>query len=180
MFVSACYAIHLCFVAHFILLALGSPPKHLTIAINASLALVLGLVAASFSMQAPFLWTGASQPAECRYVLLCLRDSRLHSQSPPLARALALAGTAAIACGIHDLFLVRIGIGALASYPLMPHSVFFFVLILAGIVRTATASQFCRSGTQRKSCGTDSRAGKAAHRRCLRCCTASAKSRHCS
>lgn len=135
MFVSACYAIHLCFVAHFILLALGSPPKHLTIAINASLALVLGLVAASFSMQAPFLWTGGLaillSVGMCCYA--CVIHDYIRSRRP-LARALALAGTAAIACGIHDLFLVRIGIGALASYPLMPHSVFFFVLILAGIV----------------------------------------------
>lgn len=135
MFVAACYAVHLCFVAHFILLALGLQPKRLTIAINAGLAIVLGLVVASFSIQAPLLWTAGlgillSVGLLCYTVVVndCIRSRR------PLARALAVAGTAAIACGIHDLLLVRIGIGASASYPLMPHSVFFFVLILAGIV----------------------------------------------
>jgi len=132
--VAACYSLHLCFVAHFVLLALGDPPHWLTRAIHTILLGVLALVAGSFYLAQPWLWSVGlfllllAGVASYLHVL-----HRLWRRPSPLARLLAAAGTGAIACGIHDLLQVRLGIGS-GAYPLMPHAVFFFVLILAGIL----------------------------------------------
>lgn len=133
--VAACYSLHLGFVAHFVLLALGDPPRWLVRAIYTILLAVLALAAGSFALLQPQLWTvglgllllvGLASYAHVLH--------RLWRRPSPLARLLATAGTGAIACGIHDLLLVRIGLSGGGTYPLMPHAVFVFVLILAGIL----------------------------------------------
>lgn len=101
--------------------------------IHGLLAIVLALVAGSFGLGQPQLWTDALAVlvlvgllcfGRVLQVLLCT-GSRI-------AWILTLAGAAAILCGIHDLVQVRIGLGSETGYPLMPHAVFFFVLILSG------------------------------------------------
>lgn len=133
--VAVCYSLHLCFVAQFVLQALGKPPRWLVRGIHSILLTVLMLIAASFGLGQPQLWTVAL--GLLMVVGLACYGHVLHQlqqTSSPIARLLSVAGAAAIACGGHDLIQVRMGIGNGAPYPLMPHAVFFFVLILSGIV----------------------------------------------
>jgi len=147
MVVAACYTIHLCFVARFVLLALELQSKRLVRAIYIALITVQTLVVLSFALKLPYLWTvglGILLGVGLGCFSLVLRN--LLATRRPIALTLTLAGSAAIACGIHDLILVRIGLSPSSGYPLMPHSIFFFVLILAGIVvdrysRSITAVQ---------------------------------------
>lgn len=129
------YGIHLALIARFIILMLGKNPPWLVRAIYAVLALVVLLASLSFALGMPLLWTSGLALLElvglaCFAVVLreALRERRA------IAWIVLGAGSLLLLAGVHDILRVRIGLFDAAGHALTPHAMFFFVLILAGIV----------------------------------------------
>ncbi|NVM87577.1 hypothetical protein FHT32_001216 [Variovorax sp. SG517] len=133
--VAVCYACHIGLIARFVLLVLERNPPWLVRSIHAALALSVTLACASFAFAQPLLWTGGLVILQCISIIClpyvvygALVDRRR------IAGVLMAAGTLAILAGAHDLLLVRMGLFGGAYYTLTAHAMFFFVMILAGLV----------------------------------------------
>jgi signal transduction histidine kinase len=133
--VAVCYACHIGLIARFVLLVLERNPPWLVRAIHAALAASVTLACASFAFAQPLLWTGGLVVLQL-ISIVCL-PYVVHGalvQRRRIAAVLMAAGTMAILAGAHDLLLVRMGLFGGANYTLTPHAMFFFVMILAGLV----------------------------------------------
>ncbi|WP_395315889.1 sensor histidine kinase [Variovorax sp. UC74_104] len=133
--VAVCYACHIGLIARFVLLVLERNPPWLVRSIYTALALSVTLACASFAFAQPLLWTGGLVILQCISIIClpyvvygALVDRRR------IAGVLMAAGTLAILAGAHDLLLVRMGLFGGAYYTLTAHAMFFFVMILAGLV----------------------------------------------
>ncbi|SEF27679.1 Histidine kinase [Variovorax sp. NFACC28] len=133
--VAVCYACHIGLIARFVLLVLERNPPWLVRSIYGALALSVALACASFAFARPLLWTGGLVILQCISIIClpyvvygALVDRRR------IAGVLMAAGTLAILAGAHDLLLVRMGLFGGAYYTLTAHAMFFFVMILAGLV----------------------------------------------
>jgi two-component sensor histidine kinase len=73
-------------------------------------------------------------PAGDQHRVPALRGPRRAGGAPAHRGVLMAAGTGAILAGAHDLLLVRMGLFGGAYYTLTAHAMFFFVMILAGLV----------------------------------------------
>jgi len=129
------YGCHLALIARFIILMLGRNPRWLVRAIYAVLASVVVLALLSFALRVPLLWTAGLVMLQvvglaCFAVVLreALRERRR------IAWVVLGAGSLLLLAGAHDIVRVRMGLLGDATHPLAPHAMFFFVLILAGIV----------------------------------------------
>lgn len=133
--VAVCYACHIGLIARFVLLVLDRNPPWLVRAIYAALALSVALACASFAFALPALWTGGLVILQATSIV-CL-PYVIHGalvEHRRIAAVLMAAGTGAILAGAHDLLLVRMGLFGGAYYTLTAHAMFFFVMILAGLV----------------------------------------------
>lgn len=133
--VAVCYACHIGLIARFVLLVLERNPPWLVRAIYTALALSVALACASFAFALPFLWTGGLVILQL-ISIVCL-PYVVHGALVArrrIAGVLMAAGTLAILAGAHDLLLVRMGLFGGAYYTLTAHAMFFFVMILAGLV----------------------------------------------
>ncbi|HEX7866911.1 MAG TPA: ATP-binding protein [Variovorax sp.] len=133
--VAVCYACHIGLIARFVLLVLERNPPWLVRSIYAALALSVTLACASFALARPALWTSGLVVLQLTSIIClpyvvygALVDRRR------IAGVLMAAGTLAILAGAHDLLLVRMGLFGGAYYTLTAHAMFFFVMILAGLV----------------------------------------------
>lgn len=133
--VAVCYACHIGLIARFVLLVLERNPPWLVRSIYTALALSVTLACASFAFAQPLLWTGGLVILQLTSIIClpyvvygALVDRRR------IAGVLMAAGTLAILAGAHDLLLVRMGLFGGAYYTLTAHAMFFFVMILAGLV----------------------------------------------
>jgi signal transduction histidine kinase len=136
------YGLQLGLMARFVLLALD---RHIVWLVR-SIQIVLGsmavLVALSFGLGVPALWTLALVMLElvglaCFGVVLqeAWRRRRLE------AWWLLAAGGMTLLAGTHDLFRVRMGLWGGSTLALTPHAMFVFVLFLAALV----VSRFSRT-----------------------------------
>lgn len=133
--VAVAYALHLGLIARFVLLVLGLGPAWLIRAIHGATLAAVVLGCLSFVLRAPVLWNGGLAllvllgatllPAVLRQAL---------AQRSRIAWILFAAGALAFAAGTHDLLTVRLGLLSGGGHTLVPHAVFFFVLVLAGLV----------------------------------------------
>ncbi|SFO60011.1 hypothetical protein SAMN05216567_101614 [Variovorax sp. OK605] len=133
--VAVCYACHIGLIARFVLLVLERNPPWLVRSIHGALALSVTLACASFAFAKPLLWTGGLVILQLTSIV-CL-PYVVHGAlvaKRRIAAVLMAAGTMAILAGAHDLLLVRMGLFGGAEYTLTPHAMFFFVMILAGLV----------------------------------------------
>lgn len=130
------YGCHLGLIARFIVLVLGRNPVWLVRAIYAVLGMVIVLASLSFWLLIPALWTGASVLLEL-VGLACfgvvLREA-IFGQRGGIAWLVLGAGSLLLLTGVHDILLVRMGLLGGSSLALTPHAMFFFVVILAGLV----------------------------------------------
>ncbi|WP_295976940.1 histidine kinase, partial [uncultured Variovorax sp.] len=133
--VAVCYACHIGLIARFVLLVLERNPPWLVRSIYTALALSVTLACASFAFAQPLLWTAGLVILQLTSIVClpyvvygALVDRRR------IAGVLMAAGTLAILAGAHDLLLVRMGLFGGAHYTLTAHAMFFFVMILAGLV----------------------------------------------
>ena len=129
------YACHLALIARFTLLAIGRNPRWLVRALYGSMgaAAVLGFVALVGAR--PLLWTVglAGLEAVGLVCLFLIWQMALRGQHRT-AWVMVVAGSLTLLCGTHDLLFVRINLGGTEAAPLMPHAMFVFVLIMAGMV----------------------------------------------
>ena len=133
--VAVCYACHIGLIARFVLLVLDRNPPWLVRSIYVALALSVTLACASFAFALPTLWTAGLVVLQLTSIV-CL-PYVVHGALVArrrIAGVLMAAGTLAILAGAHDLLLVRMGLFGGAYYTLTPHAMFFFVMILAGLV----------------------------------------------
>jgi len=133
--VAVCYALHIGLIARFVLLVLDRNPPWLVRSIYTALTLSVTLACASFAFALPKLWTSGLVILQVTSIV-CL-PYVVHGALVArrrIAGVLMAAGTLAILAGAHDLLLVRMGLFGGAYYTLTPHAMFFFVMILAGLV----------------------------------------------
>jgi signal transduction histidine kinase len=133
--VAVCYACHIGLIARFVLLVLDRNPPWLVRSIYGALALSVTLACASFALARPLLWTIGLVVLQVT-AIVCL-PYVIHGALVArrrIAGVLMAAGMLAILAGAHDLLLVRMGLFGGAYYTLTPHAMFFFVVILAGLV----------------------------------------------
>ncbi|MGE3347219.1 MAG: sensor histidine kinase [Ramlibacter sp.] len=138
MVTATAYAWHLALMCLFALQALGLQGRRTSRVILAYLPVSLVLVVLAFSVPWPAAWTlalAALAPVGALTWGLVLRTAwRPGDGHRVTACLLALAGGAAILAGLHDLGLVRLGLGGPSRFSLTPHAMFLFVVIMAGII----------------------------------------------
>ncbi|CAN7588887.1 MULTISPECIES: ATP-binding protein [unclassified Variovorax] len=129
------YACHIGFIARFVLLVLDRNPPWLVRTIHTVLGTAVVLACASFGLARPALWTASLillQLTSMACLPLVLREAFVARRR--IAWVLVAAGTLAVTAGAHDLLAVRIGLFGGAEFTLTSHAMFFFVLILGGVV----------------------------------------------
>lgn len=141
-FTAVCYACHLALMCRFALLALGEAPAWAGRAIYAAMTLSSLLAVASFSLAMPSLWTAGLVvlvPVGLGSLWVIVRAT-LRGRGR-FGWVLVAAASIAVATGIYDLGFIRAGHSTGLRYSLMPHAIFVFVLIMAGLV----AERYSRS-----------------------------------
>ncbi len=129
------YACHIALIARFVLLVLGRNPPWLVRTIQATLGTAVVLAAASFALSRPVLWTiGLTLLELAAAVCLPVVVREAFGSRRRIAWVLMGAGSLAVMAGAHDLLAVRAGLFGGAEFTLTSHAIFFFVLILAGLV----------------------------------------------
>ena len=133
--VASCYAAHLALIIRFVLLVLGRDRSGLVHGVWWALGVAIASSVLSFALKETRLWT-AGLSVLLVMAVLCFVDviGLAGRQKRPLAWLLIAAGGLAIAAGTHDLLRVRVGVGAGIPPILMPHAMFFFVVLMAIIV----------------------------------------------
>lgn len=135
--VSTAYAWHLALMCLFALLALDLRHAWLRRAILGYLPLALVLVLVSYIADQPRVWSAALillAPLGMATWLLVVRTAARAGPQRRTAAVLAVAGAAALLAGLHDLGLVRLGLGGPSRFSLTPHAIFLFVVAMAGII----------------------------------------------
>ncbi|MGJ7497851.1 sensor histidine kinase [Variovorax sp. RT4R15] len=133
--VAVCYACHIALIARFVLLVLDRSPPWFVKGLYGVLGAAVVMACTSFLWSHPMLWTAGLALLQLTAMAcwpIVLRQAFIARQ--PIAWVLLTAGTLAIIAGAHDLILVRMGLLGGASFTLTPHAMFFFVVILAGLV----------------------------------------------
>ncbi|MFM2050222.1 MAG: hypothetical protein RL682_713 [Pseudomonadota bacterium] len=136
------YGLQLGLMARFVLLALDRPIAWLVRSIQIVLGSMAVLVALSFGLGIPVLWTLALVMLEavglaCFGVVLQEAWQRRRLE----AWWLLAAGGMTLMAGTHDLLRVRMGLWGGSTLALTPHAMFVFVLFLAALV----VSRFSRT-----------------------------------
>lgn len=133
-----CYGAHIALTARFIVLLLDRPPPSLLRTVDLTLAATLALSMLSFVLLARWPWNAALVALEAMGLAtfaVVLHDALIDRR--PVVWVVLGAGALLLLAGAHDILRVRLGwlgwLGDTAT-PLTPHALFFFVLLLAGIV----------------------------------------------
>lgn len=131
------YAWHLALMCLFALLALDLHQPRVKQAVLASLPVSLGLVLVSFAGHQPWAWSlalGLLAPLGLVTWWLVIRCARREPARRVTATLLAVTGGLAVLAGLYDLAGVRLGLAGPARFSLTPHTMFLFVVIMAGII----------------------------------------------
>lgn len=138
MVTATAYAWHLALMCLFALLALDLGRARMARALLAYLPVALVLVLAGFGLHQPWAWTVAlallAPLGVATWALVVRRAITPGAPHRVTAMVLTLAGGLAVLAGLHDLGLVRLGLGGATRSSLTPHTMFFFVVIMAGII----------------------------------------------
>lgn len=131
------YGCHLALIARFVVLALGLTQRWMKRGLNLLLALTAAGAALSFWLLQPMWWTAALMLMVVAGVVcfaIVLREAVVARR--PIAWLLLSAGGVLLLAGVNDLLRVRLGLFGGSDFPLTPHAMFLFVLMLAGLVVT--------------------------------------------
>jgi signal transduction histidine kinase len=129
------YAGHIGLIARFVVLALGRNPRWLVRAIYTVLGLACLGAGLSFWLLVPALWTAAlGMLLLLSLVCFGLALHEAFHGNRGMAVLVLSAGSLAVLAGAHDWLFVRMGLFGGSILPLTPHAMFFFVVILAGLV----------------------------------------------
>ena len=140
--VAVCFASHIALICRVTLLALGPVQRWLNRAIDAVIMLASVLSILSFALGQPLLLTLALAtlvPLGLTLLAVITRESL--SRRSKKAWLLAAAVASALAAGVHDLVLIRIGQASGLRTTLSQDALFAFVLIMAGLL----AERYSRS-----------------------------------
>ncbi len=151
MVTATAYAWHLALMCLFALLALDLTHARLARALLAYLPLALVLVLVGFGLHVPSAWTAAllllAPLGVATWTQVLRRAFTPGADHRVTAMVLTLAGGFAVLAGLHDLGLVRLGLGGATRSSLTPHTMFFFVVIMAGII----VDRYARSAANLKA-----------------------------
>ncbi|MBC7995932.1 MAG: sensor histidine kinase [Rhizobacter sp.] len=139
---AVCYACHLALICRFALLALGAAPAWAGRAIYAAMALSSLLAVASFAFSVPLFWTlglAVLVPVGVGSLAIIVRAT-LRGRGR-FGWVLVVAAVIAVGAGIYDLGFIRASHSTGLRFSTMPHAIFVFVLIMAGLV----AERYSRS-----------------------------------
>ncbi len=139
---AVCYACHLALICRFALLALGAAPAWAGRAIYAAMALSSLLAVASFAFSVPLFWTlglAVLVPVGVGSLAIIVRAT-LRGRGR-FGWVLVVAAAIAVGAGIYDLGFIRASHSTGLRFSTMPHAIFVFVLIMAGLV----AERYSRS-----------------------------------
>lgn len=139
---AVCYACHLALICRFALLALGAAPAWAGRAIYAAMALSSLLAVASFAFAVPLFWTlglAVLVPVGLGALGIIVRAA-LRGRGR-FGWVLVVAASIAVGAGIYDLGFIRASHSTGLRFSTMPHAIFVFVLIMAGLV----AERYSRS-----------------------------------
>jgi signal transduction histidine kinase len=132
---AAAFLAHLMFMARFALRAVGEQGAWISKGFWA--VMVSGTVAAfaSFVFQLPALWTAtlAATAVPGVIVLVCAARAALRTRSHQ-AMILCAAGAVVILTGFRDFWAVRLAESGSATFSLLPHANFVFVLFMGWII----------------------------------------------
>lgn len=132
---AACYASHLALICRFTLMALGPTAPWIGRAISVVVLLVSTLAVGAFFLHRPVLWTvglGTLVPLGVASLGLVVREALRSGEAT--AWVLAGAGALAVAAGIHDFSLIRLGNSSGLRNQLTPPAMFAFVVVMGGLV----------------------------------------------
>jgi signal transduction histidine kinase len=131
----AAFIIHLCMMARFSIEALSPTPKWLRRILNSFLVTAVVLAFIAFFAAKPLLWTitlaSLSIPGIIAlYVLL----THLRKRRDRTSMLIAIAFTIVVTASVRDFIVVRLPDSGVASFSIVPHAVFVFVLFMAWII----------------------------------------------
>lgn len=132
---AACYAAHLALICRFTLMALGPVSRPMNRTIDAVVLTTSALALAAFMLGAPLLWTfalGTLLPLGAVSLGMLVRAAlrRRHAA----AWVLVSAGALAVAAGVYDFTMIRLGSSNGFQNQLTPPAMFVFVVIMAALV----------------------------------------------
>lgn len=142
------YGCHLALIARFVVLVAGPEPAWLRRPLDLVTAATAALAMLSFGLAQPWLWTAALGLLEALGIVcfgIVLRAA-LSGRHPTVWWVLG-AGTLLLAAGLHDILAVRVGTFGWDREPLSTHALFFFVLLLAGIVVARYSASVAEAAT---------------------------------
>ena len=150
--VAVCYCAYVALICRFSLAVLGPLSRRTNLAINTAIAVMALLFVVSYEGGVPSMSTlalsilvGIGLSSMVLIVRETLRTRR------PVAWVVTGVGTAAMAAGVYDLILIRIGQASGLRITLSQHALFLFVLIMAGLV----VERFSRSVAAYKDLAAD-------------------------
>jgi signal transduction histidine kinase len=131
----AAFIIHLCMMARFSIEALSPTPKWLRRILNGFLVTAVAMAFIAFFAAKPLLWTmtlaSLSIPGIIAlYVLL----THLRKRRDRTSMLIAIAFTIVVTASVRDFIVVRLPDSGVASFSIVPHAVFVFVLFMAWII----------------------------------------------
>lgn len=139
---AACYASHLALICRFTLMALGPTAPAMSRAISAVVLMASTLAVSAFFLHRPLLWTlglATLVPLGIASLALVVREAMRSGKAT--AWVLVGAGALAVAAGIHDFSMIRVGNSSGLRMQLTPPAMFAFVVVMAGLV----AERYSRS-----------------------------------
>jgi len=140
--VASCYAAHIVLICRFTLMALGPVPRVMSRAFSAVIVLEVGLLVLSYSFGRPVLMTigmAILTPLGLATLAVIVREAR--AQHNAKAWVLATAIILAMAAGIHDVVVIRIGNASGLQTIYSQHALFLFIPIMAWLI----ADRYSRS-----------------------------------
>jgi signal transduction histidine kinase len=150
--VAVCYASHLALICRFTLMALGPVSRGLNRAIDVVLVLTSMLAILAFSFGRPLFWTlGLAMLVPLGVVSLAIVSREAFRTKTLTAWVLAAAGGLAVAAGVYDLGLIRIGHSSGLRSSFTQHAMFVFVVFMAVLV----AERYSRSVADYRALNTD-------------------------
>jgi hypothetical protein len=134
---SIAFGCHLALMPRVLVMIVRPAPAWMTRLFDGVLATVMALALFAYGLRMPSLWTVALvllwlQGIGC--VVLVAREAVVGRNL--LARGVLAASMLLLATGLHDILLVRLGVGGSSNTGLTAHAMFLLVVMLAGVVVT--------------------------------------------
>jgi hypothetical protein len=129
------FGCHLALMPRVLVMLVRPVPAWMKRAFDGVLATVMALAVLAYWLRMPALWTTALGLLEAQGVACMLVVAREAVQGRSvLARGVLAACVLLLATGLHDILLVRLGVGGSSNIGLTAHAMFLLVVMLAGVV----------------------------------------------